>query len=133
MSGPFYSPYVGKLFKKISHVPEFEKDLKKLVRRFASLEEDLQIFIKVAMNAFHKQNVDSRAILQIPELGIHSPKIYKAKKFACKALKGKGVQSGIRVIYAYYEQEDRIEFIEIYYKGDKASEDRARIVKHCGK
>lgn len=133
MSGPFYSPYVGKLFKKISHVPEFEKDLKKLVRRFASLEEDLQIFIKVAMNAFHKQNVDSRAILQIPELGIHSPKIYKARKFACKTLKGKGVQSGIRVIYAYHEEEDRIEFIEIYYKGDKASEDRARIVRYCGK
>jgi len=113
MSGPFYSPYVGKLFKKISHVPEFEKDLKKLVKRFTSLEEDLQIFIKVAINAFHKQNVDSRAILQIPELSIHSPKIYKAKKFACKALKGKGVQSGIRVIYAYYEEEDRIEFIEL--------------------
>ena len=133
MSGPFYSSYVGKLFEKISHVPEFEKDLKKLVRRFASIEEDLQIFIKVAMNAFHKQNVDSRAILQMPELGIHSPKIYKAKKFACKALKGKGVQSGIRVIYAYHEEEGRIEFIEIYYKGDKASEDRARIVRCCGK
>jgi len=133
MRGPFYSPYVGRLFKKISHVPEFEKDLKTLVRRFTSLEEDLQIFIKVAMNAFHKQNVDSRAILQIPELGIHSPKIYKARKFACKALKGKGVQSGIRVIYAYHEEEDRIEFIEIYYRGDKASEDRARIVRCCGK
>ena len=133
MSGPFYSPYAGKLFKKISHVPEFEKDLKKLVRRFASLEEDLQIFIKVAMNAFHKQNVDSQTILCISNPDIHSPKIYKAKKFACKALKGKGVQSGIRVIYAYHEEEDRVEFIEIYYKGDKESEDRARIVRCCGK
>jgi mRNA-degrading endonuclease RelE of RelBE toxin-antitoxin system len=133
MSGWFYSEYVGKLFRKISHVPEFEKDLKKLLRRFPSLEEDLQIFIKVAMNAFHKQNIDSRAILQIPELGVHSPKIYKAKKFACKMLKGKGVQSGIRVIYAYHEEEDRIEFIEIYYKSDKENEDRARILRCCGK
>jgi mRNA-degrading endonuclease RelE of RelBE toxin-antitoxin system len=133
MSGPFYSPYVGKLFKKISHVLEFEKDLKKLVKRFASLEEDLQIFIKVALNAFHKQQVDSRAIFQISDLGIHSPNIYKAKKFACKALKGKGVHSGIRVIYAYHKEEDRIEFIEIYYKGDKEIEDRERIVKYCGK
>ncbi len=132
MSDPFYSPYVGKLFKKISHVLEFEKDLRKLVRRFASLEDDLEIFIKVAMNAFHKQNVDSQAILRISDLGINSPKIYKARKFACKALKGKGVQSGIRIIYAYHEEEDMIEFIEIYYKGDKASEDRARIVKYCG-
>ena len=132
MSDPFYSPYVGKLFKKISHVLKFEKDLRKLVRRFASLEDDLEIFIKVAMNAFHKQNVDSQAILRISDLRINSPKIYKARKFACKALKGKGVQSGIRIIYAYHEGEDMIEFIEIYYKGDKASEDRARIVKYCG-
>ncbi len=133
MSGPFYGPYVGKLFKEISHVPEFEKDLKKLIKRFASLEEDLQIFIKVAMNAFHKQNVDSRAILRISDLGINSPKVYKAKKFACKALKGKGVHSWIRVIYAYHEEEDRMEFIEIYYKGDKENEDRARIIKYCRK
>ncbi len=132
MSGPFYSPYVGTLFKKISHVPEFEKDLKRL-KRFSSLEEDLRIFIKVALNAFHKQNIDSGAVVHISGLGIQSPKIYKAKKFACKALKGKGVQSGIRVIYAYHEEEDWIEFIEIYYKGDKESEDRERILRYYKK
>ncbi len=133
MSGPFYSLYTGKLFKQISHAPEFEKDLKKLVKRFSSLEEDLATFIKVAMNLFHKQKIDSGAIFHISDLGIHSPKIYKGKKFACKSLKGKGVHSGIRVIYAYHDEEDRIEFIELYYKGDKESEDRERILKHFGK
>jgi hypothetical protein len=123
----FYSEFVGTLFKKITHVPEFEKDLKKLLKRFSTLEEDLQTFIKVAMNLFHKQKIDSNAIFHISDLGIKSPKIYKAKKFACKALKGKGVQSGIRVIYAYREEDDWMKFIEIYYKGDKASEDRERI------
>ncbi|HBR17809.1 MAG TPA: hypothetical protein DD725_09420 [Deltaproteobacteria bacterium] len=132
MSDPFYSPFIGTLFKKISHVPEFEKDMKRL-KRFSSLEEDLRMFIKVALNAFHKQNIDSRAIFHISDLGIHSPKIFKAKKFACKALKGKGAQSGIRVIYAYHEKEDWIEFIEIYYKGDKESEDRERILKYYSK
>ena len=133
MSDEFYSQFVGTLFKKISHVPEFEKDLKKLMKRFSSLEEDLRMFIKVALNAYHKKNIDSRAIFNISDLGIHSPKIYKAKKFACKALKGKGAQSGIRVIYAYHEEEDWIEFIEIYYKGDKESEDRERIMRNCRK
>jgi mRNA-degrading endonuclease RelE of RelBE toxin-antitoxin system len=133
MGEEFYSPFIGTLFKQITHVPEFEKDLKKLARRFTSLEEDLRIFIKVAMNAYHKQNVDSRAIFHISDLGIHSPQIYKAKKFACKSLKGKGAQSGIRVIYAYYEEEDRVEFVELYYKGDKESEDRERILKYFGK
>jgi hypothetical protein len=132
MSASFYSPYVGTLFKKISHVPEFEKDMKRL-KRFSSLEEDLRMFIKVALNAFHKQNIDTMSIFHISDLGIRSPKIYKAKKFACKALKGKGAQSGIRVIYAYHEEEDWIEFIEIYYKGDKENEDRGRILKYYSK
>ena len=132
MNGPFYSHYAGKLFKEISHVPEFEKDLKKLVKRFSSLEEDLETFIKVAMNIFHKQKIDSGAIFHISDLGLHSPKIYKAKKFACKALKGKGAQSRLRVIYAYNEAEDKIEFIELYYKGDKGNEDRERILKYFG-
>jgi len=133
MSSFFYSEFIEKLFKKITHVPEFEKDLKKLLKRFSSLEEDLRMFIKVAMNLFHKQKIDSSSIFHISDLGIKSPKIYKAKKFACKALKGKGAQSGIRVIYAYHEEEDWIEFVEIYYKGDKESEDRERIVRYFGK
>ena len=128
MSSPFYNEFAGTLFKKITHVPEFEKDMKRL-KRFSSLEEDLRMFIKVALNAFHKQNIDSKAIFHISDLGIHSPKIYKARKFACKSLKGKGAQSGIRVIYAYHEEDDWIEFIEIYYKGDKENEDRERILK----
>ena len=128
----FYSPFVGKLFKEISQVPEFEKDLKKLVKRFSSLEEDLETFIKVAMNLLHKQNIDSGAIVHMSDLRIHSPKVCKGRKFACKSLKGKGVHSGIRVIYAYHEEEDRVEFIEIYYKGDKESEDRDRILKYFG-
>ncbi len=133
MSDEFYSPFAGTLFKKISHVPEFEKDLKKLVKRFSSIEEDLQNFIRFAVSLYHKQKIDSRAIFHISDLGLRSPKIYKAKKFACKALKGKGAQSGIRVIYAYHEEEDWIEFIEIYYKGDQESEDRERVKRNYKK
>lgn len=130
MSREFYSLYIGKVFKHISHVSEFEKDLKKLVKRFPSIEEDLQTFIKVALNAFHKQKIGSKAIFHISDLGVASPKIYKAKKFACRALKGKGVQSGIRIIYAYDEEEDKLEFVEIYFKGDKESEERGRIERY---
>lgn len=133
MSDSLYKEFSGTLFKKITHVPEFEKDLKKLRKRFSSLEEDLRVFIKVAMNLFHKQNIDSNAIFHISDLGIKSPKVYKAKKFACKALKGKGAQSGIRVIYAYYENDDRIEFVEIYFKQDQEKENRERIRKYCKK
>lgn len=133
MGRELYGQFVRTLFKQITHIPEFEKDLKKLAKRFTSLEDDLKIFIKVAMNAFHKQNVDSKAIFHISDPGIHSPEIYKAKKFACKALKGKGARSGIRVIYAYHEDQDKVEFIELYYKGNKEIENRERIIKYYRK
>jgi mRNA-degrading endonuclease RelE of RelBE toxin-antitoxin system len=132
MSTWFYSQFEGTLFKKITHVPEFEKDLKRLLKRFSSLEEDLQTFIKVAMNLYYKQGIDSRAIEEISGLGIEAPKIFKVKKFACKALKGRGVQSGIRVIYAYHVEADWIEFVEIYFKQDQENENRGRVKKLYG-
>ena len=58
------------------------------------------------------------------------PKIYKARKFACRALSGTGSNSGIRISYAHFAEENRIQFIEIYYKGDKEMEDRTRISRH---
>lgn len=45
----------------------------------------------------------------------------------CKALKGRGVQSGIRIIYAFSHGTKMVEFIEIYFKGDKKNEDKQRI------
>ncbi len=63
----------------------------------------------------------------INNLGFQSPQVYKAKKFACKALKGRGANSGIRVIYAYFPENDKVDFIEIYSKSDKENEDRSRI------
>ncbi len=116
-----------KIFKKITSLPEFEKDLKKLSKRFKTLEEDLNNFIQTQLNLYHKQQIDNKGILLISGLKIQSPQIFKAKKFTCRSLKGKGVQSGIRIIYAYFNEEDRIELIEIYYKGDKENEDRERI------
>lgn len=130
MSDSFYKSFKGKIFNDISHLPEFEKDMKKLSKRFNTLEEDLRNFIKVALNSYHKLKIDSRGIFHIADLGIQSPKIYKAKKFACRSLKGKGAHSGIRVVYAYFENVDKLEFIEIYYKGDKENEERERILKY---
>ena len=122
-----------KIFREISRLSEFEKDLKKLGKRFRTLEEDLDVFIRKELNLYHKLHIDNRGIFRITDLEIENPVIHKAKKFACRSLKGKGVHSGIRVIYAYFEEKDRIELVEIYYKGDKENEDRDRIVSHYGK
>lgn len=115
------------MFREIVKLPEFEKDLKKLRKRFRTLDEDIDNFIQFALVPFHTEGIDYGGIVVISNLGIEEPKIYKVRKFACRALKGKGNQTGIRIIYAYFKDEDRIEFVEIYFKGDKRTEERKRI------
>ncbi len=117
------------IFKEIIFLSNFEKEKKKLLKRFRTLDEDLRTFIDIQLKLFHKLGIDNSAVEQISDLDIDEPKVYKVKKFACKALKGKGVQSGIRIIYSFFKNVDKIEFIEIYYKGDKENEDRERIKK----
>jgi len=120
-------------FNKINRLPEFDKDLKKLAKRFRTIEEDLQILIDHGLVAFHKFNIDNGGIFEIEGLGISYPKIFKVKKFACRALKGTGANSGLRLIYAYYADKDEIDLIEIYFKGDKENENRERILKYYKK
>lgn len=117
-----------KKFTEIKKLPEFEKEFKKLLKKFQSLDEDLDVFIDKQLVLTHKLGVDNGGVVRIADLGIEEPKVYKVKKFACKSLKGKGAQSGIRIIYSYSSTRDVVEFIEIYYKGEKENEDRARIV-----
>lgn len=121
-----------KIFSDIKYLDEFERDLKKL-KRFRTLQEDLETFIQNQLKLTHKLNIDNKGVVPLSGLGITFPKIYKARKFPCRSLKGKGAASGIRVIYAYFEEEDVIEFVEIYYKGDKENEDRDRILSYYKK
>lgn len=119
-----------KIFSEIDYLPEFEKDFKRLSKRFRTLEEDFKTFVNTQLNLFHKQGIDNKGVVPISGIGIPNLIIYKARKFACRSLKGRGVDSGIRVIYAYWEEKDKLEFIEIYFKGDKENEDRDRILVH---
>ena len=118
------------MFTEASRLPEFERDIRRLLKRFKTIEDDLEIFIEKQLFLYHKLKEDNKGIFQITGLPIGNPKVYKAKKFACRSLKGKGVRSGIRVIYAYDEEKDKVELIEMYYKGDKENEDRQRILNY---
>ena len=100
-------------------------------RRYKSLEQDLDTFIKAQLVLFHKQGIDNGSIRRL-QVGFEAPSIFKATRFACRYLRGRGGNSGIRVIYAYSQQKDSIVFIEMYFKGDKANEDRKRIAKYFG-
>lgn len=106
---------------------EFAHDVKKLLKRFRSLREDLEVVKRNAIELYHCQALDNRSVFRIPGLGSDAIQPYKIKKFACKALKGKGNRSGIRVIYAYLKKAQKIVFLEMYYKADQTNENRQRI------
>ena len=109
---------------------DFEKDLKRLLKKFPTLIEDIEIAKVFAIELFHLKNTDKRAIFLIPNFCTEELKICKLKKFASKALKGRGVKSGIRIIYAYYVPTHTVDFIEIYFKGELENEDRERIKQY---
>lgn len=120
-------------FAKIGRRPEFDKDLKQLLKHYHSLHDDLTVFINTQLVLLHKKKINNRGIVLINNLGIEEPKIFKAVKFACKSIHGRGAASGIRLTYAYFEEADHIEFIQIYFKADDENEDRERIKSIYGK
>ena len=100
--------------------PEFIREFKQLHKKHRSLPKDLEDFCGVvgttpvgASKHFHVLNETD---------GLQ---IVKAR-LACRSLKG----NSLRIIYAYLRQEQRIEFLELYFKGDKENEDRGRIKRY---
>src|SRR3989338_3645058 len=109
---------------------EFQKDLKKLLKKYRSLEEDLELAKIAAIELFHLQKINNLSVFPIPGFCTEEVLICKLKKFACKALKGRGSKSGIRVIYAFHVKSLRVDFIEIYFKADQENEDQERIKRY---
>lgn len=110
--------------KKIEYrcCDKFEKQFKKLIKKYRSLEEDLEIAKKNAIEIWHISKINNEAVWLIPKFDKKTVQIYKLKKFPCKALKGKGNRSGIRIIYAFYPKKLEVEFLEIYFKERKDSD-----------
>ncbi|MBT3209668.1 MAG: hypothetical protein HOB05_06040 [Bacteroidetes bacterium] len=66
---------------------------------------------------------------RIDGLGIQTC-IINIKKIASRSFKGKGRNSGFRIVYALYEEEQKIILIEIFHKSNKKNEDRERILRN---
>jgi hypothetical protein len=102
---------------------EFKKDLKNLLKKYRTLNDDLNVVKRVLIVTPEERPPFS---FHIDNLGIETC-VIKVKKIACKALKGRGVNSGLRLIYAHFPDEQKITFIELYHKNDKENEDKKRI------
>ncbi len=103
-----------------NRLPEFQKEFKRFAKKYKSLPEDLQEFCNVISVIPLGNSKHFNIIIKTETFYI-----VKARLF-CKYLKG----SSLRIIYAYFEQEQRIEFIELYFKGNKENEDRARVKEY---
>ena len=107
-------------------IAPFKKDFKSLLKKYKTLVDDLDI-VKKVLEILPEDRLPFS--YRIDNLGLESC-VVKVKKIACKSLKGKGVNSGLRLVYAYFKEEERIVFIEIYHKNDKEDEDRVRILEY---
>lgn len=105
---------------------EFKKDLKNLLKKYRTLNDDLDVVKRVLEILPDERPPFS---FRIDNLGIETC-IIKVKKIACKSLKGRGVNSGLRLIYAHFPNEQKITFIELYHKNDKENEDKSRILEN---
>ncbi|MEA3273679.1 MAG: hypothetical protein U9Q72_03760 [Patescibacteria group bacterium] len=99
---------------------EFQKDFKKLSKKFKTLNSDLAELKKVLDEVPLGIGRHFYIITQTEVFYV-----LKARLF-CRYLRG----SSLRVVYVYFEQEQRIEFIELYFKGNKGNENRERIKEY---
>lgn len=110
---------------------EFTKEMKKLSKKYVSLEKDFDIL---------KSTLVVNPVSHIPIEWIGegvTGKFFKVKKFRCQSIAKNSVQSGIRIIYRYIEESCTVEFreikfIEIYHKNQKTDFDRERVKKNFG-
>lgn len=111
----------------------FDRDFKKLSKRYRTLYDDFEILKKYHIEVYHNQNIKSEDPVEIQGACDETFKSYKVRKFACKSLPGRGKQSGLRIIYVYQPNLLKITFIEIYFKADQKNEDKCRLKEFLSK
>ncbi|MFW6248750.1 MAG: hypothetical protein ACOC4J_03160 [Bacteroidota bacterium] len=110
----------------IEELDEYKKDLKKLSRKYRTMAEDIEVVKKVL---FVNPNERPPFSFRIDNLGIETC-VIKVKKIASKSFKGKGVNSGFRLVYAHFENVNKIVLVELYHKSKKEIEDKDRIINN---
>ncbi len=100
---------------RFDELAEYKKDLKGLLKKYRTLYDDMKV-VKQVLEVIPDDRPPFS--FRIDNLGIETC-VIKVKKIACKALKGRGVNSGLRLVYAHFPDQQRIVFIELYHKNDK--------------
>jgi mRNA-degrading endonuclease RelE of RelBE toxin-antitoxin system len=105
---------------KFEETRNFQKDFKRLEKKYRSLSDDLSVFRNI-ISIIPLGNSKHFNILN--QTG--DSYIVKARLF-CRYLKG----SSLRIIYSYIKSDNSICFIELYFKGDRENENKNRIEEY---
>ena len=101
--------------------PEFQKEYKKLLKKYRLLNTSIDRLKDVLIRYPLGKNAKNYPIVKRSQ----DVCIIKAK-IACPGLRG----LSIRIVYAYFEDQNHIEFLEIYFKGDKTNHNIKRIEQY---
>ncbi len=104
-------------------LPEFEKEFKKLSKKYSSLGRDIED-IKAVLSQSPTGIGKNFTIIKI----VNDVKIVKVR-IHCESLRART----IRLIYAYHADRVTFMYIQLYAKGDKENEDKARIDDYINK
>ncbi len=102
------------------HVPEFEKELKKLSKKYPTLVSDIEDVKQILESNPTGVGKNFNIIATTEEVQVVKVRIH------CESLRART----IRMIYAYHEGNIEFVYIEVYFKGDKENEDRERIKEY---
>lgn len=100
-----------------THLPEFEKELKKLSKKYPTIESDIEDIKQVLLT--YPTGIGKNFIIIRSKENTRIVKV----KIHCESLRSRT----IRLIYSYRENKIEFLYLEVYFKGDKENEDRERI------
>ena len=101
---------------KIVDHGDFMKDVRRLRKRFKSLNEDLDVVKRVlTVLPDERPPVSYKVVHPRADAEIINTAI------TCKSLKGMGVCSGLRLIYALFKHDKRIVMLGIFNRKDSPS------------
>lgn len=98
-------------------LPEFEKELKKLSKKYPTIVSDIEDIKPILLDS--PTGIGKNFVIIKTSGDI---KVVKAD-IHCESLRSRS----IRLIYSYSQEKIEFLFIELYFKGDKENENRERI------
>jgi mRNA-degrading endonuclease RelE of RelBE toxin-antitoxin system len=114
-------PWVNKWgMSTFSILPEFEKELKKLSKKYPTLPSDIEDIKPILTET--KTGIGKNFTIIATAEDVQIVKV----RILCESLRARA----IRLIYAYHEDRFEFMYIELYFKGDKEAEDKERIKEY---